>query len=60
MIIHWLSDAVGVEVMTPECKVIKGLAEPNINQIKIGQVIQFERYAFCRLDSENRFWYTHK
>jgi len=61
MIIHWLTeDSVDVEIMTPECTTIKGKAESNISKISIGDVIQFERYAFCRLDSKNKFWYTHK
>ena len=31
----------------------------DIKNIKENEVIQFERFGFCRLDSENEFWYTH-
>jgi len=66
-IIHWLpvDDVMEIDMMMPDCKEIKGYAESNITQIEEGEVIQFERYAFCRLDSidecENKykFWYGH-
>ncbi|MBU0615598.1 MAG: glutamate--tRNA ligase [Nanoarchaeota archaeon] len=60
-IIHWLTadDNIEVEVLMPDAKVKKGLAEKSITKIKIGDVIQFERFGFCRLDSKNKFWYTH-
>ncbi|MFH1668923.1 MAG: glutamate--tRNA ligase [Candidatus Woesearchaeota archaeon] len=71
-ILHWLpkSDAlVDVEVMMPDKKVETGLAEPSVNGVKEGEVIQFERFGFCRLDKREKteegkdrlvFWYTHK
>ncbi len=33
---------------------IEGLAEKTIDEIGEGQVIQFERFGFCRLDNKNR------
>jgi len=70
-IIHWLpkSDRLfDVEVMMPDKKVLTGLAEETAKNIKVGDVVQFERFGFCRLDEKKKeegrdkliFWYTHK
>src|SRR3989338_1483276 len=65
-IIHWLpvqKDLVKVEVLMPGKEVKKGLAEPMVRNLKIGEVVQFARFAFCRLDNKKdnklMFWYTH-
>lgn len=65
-IIHWLpvqKDLVKVEVLMPDRKIAKGIAEPMVKNLKIGDVIQFTRVGFCRLDSKKSdklmFWYTH-
>ncbi len=66
-LIHWLpvSDKlIKTEILMPDTKVIKGLAEPDLKKEKINNVVQFERFGFCRLDKiENKkykFWFTHK
>jgi len=66
-IIHWLPvsrDLVKVEIMMPNKEIKKGLAEKTVKKIKVDEVIQFERFAFCRLDKKEKgkmvFWYTHK
>jgi len=65
-IIHWLpvqKDLVKVEVLMPDKKIAKGLAEPMVKNLKIGDVVQFSRFGFCRLDEKEKdklmFWYTH-
>lgn len=65
-IIHWLpvqKDLVKVEVLMPNKEMKKGLAEPLVKNLKIGEVVQFARFGFCRLDSKKgdklMFWYTH-
>ncbi|MCB9359099.1 glutamate--tRNA ligase [Candidatus Woesearchaeota archaeon] len=66
-IIHWLpaDDCIDIEILMPDCKTKKAKAETSISQLKEGAVIQFERYAFCRLDSIDKdkgmykFWYSH-
>jgi glutamyl-tRNA synthetase len=59
-IIHWLPEkTTKVEILMPDCKLQKGFAEESIKNIKINEVIQFERFGFCKLDKENSFWYTH-
>jgi len=40
------------------------LAEKGVEQLKIGDIIQFERLGFCRLDEKKNekliFWYAHR
>ncbi|MBL7055971.1 glutamate--tRNA ligase [Candidatus Woesearchaeota archaeon] len=66
-IIHWLpksDNLVKVEVMMPDKKIVKGIAEPSVKDIKENEVVQFARFGFCRLDKKEKnkltFWYTHK
>jgi len=60
-IMHWLPENnLKIEVLTPEKELIKGIAETNINTLKTGEIIQFERFGFCRLGSKNKFLFTHK
>jgi glutamyl-tRNA synthetase len=65
--IHWLpadSDNIKVEILMPDGKWKKGLAEHAVMNLKEGDVVQFERFGFCRLDKKDKnklaFWYTHK
>ena len=65
-IIHWLpfsSNLLKVEVLMPNNKVIKGFTESTTNKLKQGEVIQFERFGFCRLDKKLKnkliFWFAH-
>ncbi|MFH1770070.1 MAG: glutamate--tRNA ligase [archaeon] len=67
LIMHWLpftKDLVDVNVLMPDKKVIKGIAEPMVSNLKIGEIIQFERFGFCRLEKKANnilyFIYTHK
>jgi glutamyl-tRNA synthetase len=57
-------DAVHVEVLMPDKQVVKGLGESRVKQLHVGDIIQFERFGFCRLDSVAHgtytFWFTHK
>lgn len=66
-LIHWLpvsKELIKTEILMDDGKTIKGLAEPDLKKIKVNDIIQFERFAFCRLDKiENNkyhFWFTHK
>jgi hypothetical protein len=49
----------------PDISVQKLICEPTICDLKVGDVIQFERFAFCRLDeirsdATRVFWFTHE
>jgi len=63
--IHWLpadAENVEVEVLMPDGKVKKGLAERGVKNLKEGDIIQFERFGFCRLDKAGdkfKFWFAH-
>ncbi|MBN1274925.1 glutamate--tRNA ligase [Candidatus Woesearchaeota archaeon] len=51
-----------ITIFLPDTKTIEAVAEANINTLAEGDIIQFERYAFCRLDRGGErpvFWYTH-
>ncbi|MBI4143419.1 glutamate--tRNA ligase [Candidatus Woesearchaeota archaeon] len=65
-IIHWLpvqKDLIKIEVLMPDKKIAKGLAEPMVKNLKIGDIVQFQRFGFCKLDGKKSdklmFWYTH-
>jgi len=66
-IIHWLpfkKGLVDVEVLMPDKRIASGLAEPMTLELKEGDIIQFERSGFCKLDKKTKnklyFWFTHK
>jgi len=65
--IHWLpvaKDLVNIEVIMPDTSIKNGLGEPLLKDVKINEVVQFERFAFCRLDKKEknklRFYFTHR
>ena len=65
-IIHWLpaKDLIKVEVLTPENKLVKGLGEIGLSNLKVDDIVQLERFGFCRLDQKEKnkltFWFAHK
>lgn len=70
-IIHFLpadeKQIIFATIFMPDHSLLKGIAEKNIETLNIGEIIQFERFGFCRLDSisieDNKkiynFWFTH-
>ncbi|MBW2977886.1 glutamate--tRNA ligase [Candidatus Woesearchaeota archaeon] len=65
-IIHWLpvSDLIKVDLLMPDKSLRKGLAEKDISKLKEGDICQFEREGFVRLDKKLKnklvFWYGHR
>ena len=62
--LHYLpvSDSlINMSVLMPDKTKLVGITEPNISIIKEGDVVQFERVGFARLDNKTNFefWYTH-
>jgi glutamyl-tRNA synthetase len=65
--IHWLpvsKDLADIEVLMPDAKTVKGLAESGVKDLKVNSIVQFERFGFCRLDSiekgKYKFWFAHR
>jgi glutamyl-tRNA synthetase len=64
-ILHWLpaeQTHIGVKVLMGDAKVKAGYAEKTIEELSEGDIIQFTRFGFCRLDKKGKdyvFWYTH-
>jgi len=64
-IMHWLPSKklIKAEIRMPDNSLLKGIAE-SIKNIKVDETIQFERFAFVRLDKKSKdklsFWFTHK
>lgn len=50
-------------IFMPDTSTKKVIIEENVRSLKEGEVVQFERYAFCRLDRQGKdpvFWFTHE
>lgn len=72
MIMHWLPKSEGlvsVEVVMPsddmsEIVTVKGLGEPGLSRLEEGDIVQFERFGFVRLDriedDKLVFWFAHR
>jgi glutamyl-tRNA synthetase len=63
--IQWVPTdfAVKAEVLMPDGEMEKGFAEKNAENLKVGDIIQFERFGFVRLEKKDKdklkFVYTH-
>ena len=63
--IHWVSNGVKTRIMMPSGTYAFGISEEGIKKLKKNEIIQFERFGFCRFDhfdeksKEYEFWYTH-
>ncbi len=63
--IQWIPhySQIRVAILMPNGNIIEGVAEPGLKDAEVGQVIQFERFAFCRIEKIgeiiNLIW-THK
>ncbi|RLG91791.1 MAG: glutamate--tRNA ligase [Candidatus Hecatellales archaeon] len=64
-LIHYLPPTKGVKtvVVMPDGSTIEGLAEESCGKLKAGDVIQFERFGFVKIEKVNQeilAYYTHK
>jgi len=62
--IHWVGTKnVKIKLIMPDGKIIEGLAEPEIKNVKENDTIQFERIGFARCDQTKKeiiFYYGHR
>jgi len=61
--IQWVSEGIKTKILMDNCKWTKGIAESAIESLNEGDIIQFERFGFCRLDKKGKeyeFWFSHK
>ena len=53
-----------VDVVLEDAQVISGLAETGLQNLKIGEIVQFERFGFVKLDRKEKqrlvFYFIHK
>ncbi|HHQ45134.1 MAG TPA: glutamate--tRNA ligase, partial [Candidatus Altiarchaeales archaeon] len=60
--IEWLSEKIPAQILKHDGPV-QGICEPDCAKIEVGEIIQFERYGFARLDEKQDgklvFVYTH-
>ena len=63
--INWVSDGEKTRILMPDGKWAEGLAERAIEDLDEGEIIQFERFGFCRFDKVGKdmayeFWFAHR
>ena len=65
-IIHWLPDSnknLDLVVHMPDRSKVRGKGESRLIDLEIGTIVQFERFAFVRLDKKGKeleFYFAHK
>ncbi len=62
--IHWLpndtNQITNIMIKFDDNSDVKCLAEKSVDNVKTNDSVQFERIGFCRCDSKNGFWFTHR
>lgn len=62
--IHWVSEPnVSIKVVMPDASIKEALAEPEVNNLKVNDLIQLVRVGFCRVDKTKPkivLYFTHK
>jgi glutamyl-tRNA synthetase len=66
MIVQWVpfNGSINAEVVMPDATVKTGFVEPSASNVKVDDVVQFERFGFARVDQVTdqklRFYFAHK
>lgn len=62
--LNWVSSGLKTKILMPDGAWISGLADEDVKKLKVGDVVQFERFGFVRFDGKGRdgleFWFGHK
>ena len=65
-IVHWVpvENNIKAEVVMPDTYSVYGYCEPDCKNLKVGDVVQLERFGFARVDEISdekiKFYYAHK
>ena len=61
--INWVSNGAPARVLLVDGSWVSGLVESSVSKLKIGAVVQFERFGFVRFDRMHEgiaeFWFSH-
>ena len=66
MIVQWVpvEGSIEADVVMPDATVVSGYVESSASNIKVDDVVQFERFGFARLDNITKskliFYFAHK
>ena len=66
MIVQWVpvDGSLSTDLIMPDASVISGFIEPSASNLKVDDVVQFERFGFARLDDVTNkkltFYFAHK
>lgn len=62
--LNWISEKANAKILMPNGQWITGITDKAVSTLKPGQIIQFERFGFCRFDKKSKenyeFWFSHK
>ncbi len=65
-LMHWLpvsDNLMDIKVLNEDASISTGLGEANMKDLNEGDIVQLERFGFCRLDKAGKvleFWFGHK
>ena len=61
--INWISENVNASVLMPNGEWVEGIVDKDIENLKVGDVVQFERFGFVRYQGRKEgvhyFWFGH-
>ena len=63
--INWVSNGVKTRILMPDGKWVEGYSEKAIENLEESEIIQFERFGFCRFDKVGKdmvyeLWFSHR
>lgn len=60
--IQWLLDGKGCSVQLPDGQIVDGIVEKNIEEVDVGDIVQFERYGFVKIHEKEPYFavYGHR
>lgn len=61
--VQWVRDYLAVKVVMPDGTLMEGLGEENLKDTEEGQLVQFERFGFARIDEKGDplvVYFAHK